>query len=228
MLSFIVFSLFAEAQNFCRNPITQLGDVPWCYTTDPETRWDSCDIPMCEKGNWRHLLFVIFWCKWTASAQKANVSFLVLETMTKLSVLECRTTVKGTEYRGRMNRTQSGTDCQAWAAQSPHNHTLFYYPEQDEHVEGEQSSTQVIEGKWSGCTLSAILVQHNVAEKLNSTTNKTFKRSNALNALNVPFIDTEFSFILLHNVIYIYHDHPLRLPWPSIATATATANHIIP
>ncbi len=29
-------------------------------------------------------------------------------------------------------------------------------------------------------------------------------------------------------VIYIYHDHPLRLPRPSIATATATANHIIP
>ncbi len=32
----------------------------------------------------------------------------------------------------------------------------------------------------------------------------------------------------LPDVIYIYHDHPLRLPWPSIATATATANHIIP
>ncbi len=30
------------------------------------------------------------------------------------------------------------------------------------------------------------------------------------------------------SVIYIYHDHPLRLPWPSIATATATTNHIIP
>ena len=29
-------------------------------------------------------------------------------------------------------------------------------------------------------------------------------------------------------VIYIYHDHPLRLPWLSIATATATTNHIIP
>ncbi len=33
---------------------------------------------------------------------------------------------------------------------------------------------------------------------------------------------------VLSCVIYIYHDHPLRLPWPSIATATATANHIIP
>ncbi len=30
------------------------------------------------------------------------------------------------------------------------------------------------------------------------------------------------------SVIYIYHDQPLRLPWPSIATATATTNHIIP
>ena len=30
-----------DAQNFCRNP--DGGDTIWCYTTDPETRWDYCD-----------------------------------------------------------------------------------------------------------------------------------------------------------------------------------------
>lgn len=32
--------------NFCRNP-DELSDGPWCYTTDPNTRWEYCDIPSC-------------------------------------------------------------------------------------------------------------------------------------------------------------------------------------
>uniref|UniRef100_A0A669P847 Kringle domain-containing protein n=1 Tax=Phasianus colchicus TaxID=9054 RepID=A0A669P847_PHACC len=34
-------------ENYCRNPD---GDVrgPWCYTTDPATRFDYCNIPECE------------------------------------------------------------------------------------------------------------------------------------------------------------------------------------
>eukprot|EP00058_Branchiostoma_floridae_P005554 XP_002591042.1 hypothetical protein BRAFLDRAFT_119076 [Branchiostoma floridae] len=31
--------------NFCRNPDGQAQ--PWCYTTDPGTRWEFCDIPGC-------------------------------------------------------------------------------------------------------------------------------------------------------------------------------------
>ena len=27
--------------NFCRNPDNEAG--PWCYTTDPDTRWEYCD-----------------------------------------------------------------------------------------------------------------------------------------------------------------------------------------
>ncbi|XP_033114192.1 uncharacterized protein LOC117114612 [Anneissia japonica] len=29
--------------NLCRN--TGSGDRPWCYTTDPDTRWEYCDVP---------------------------------------------------------------------------------------------------------------------------------------------------------------------------------------
>lgn len=34
------------AMNYCRNPDRE-PDGPWCYTTDPEVRWEYCDIPMC-------------------------------------------------------------------------------------------------------------------------------------------------------------------------------------
>jgi len=34
--------------NYCRNP-SGLGVRAWCYTTDPDTRWDYCAIPRCDK-----------------------------------------------------------------------------------------------------------------------------------------------------------------------------------
>lgn len=34
--------------NYCRNP-GERGDRPWCFTTDPEHRWDYCNIPECCK-----------------------------------------------------------------------------------------------------------------------------------------------------------------------------------
>ncbi|VDI40326.1 Hypothetical predicted protein [Mytilus galloprovincialis] len=37
----------ANDENYCRNPDTELYG-PWCYTTDPGTRWEYCDIPYCE------------------------------------------------------------------------------------------------------------------------------------------------------------------------------------
>lgn len=41
--------------NFCRNPDSDSGG-PWCYTTDPNTRWESCSVPSCT-GNVTYLLF---------------------------------------------------------------------------------------------------------------------------------------------------------------------------
>ncbi|XP_034018016.1 plasminogen isoform X2 [Thalassophryne amazonica] len=34
--------------NFCRNPDEDSGG-PWCYTTDPNTRWEHCNVPECEE-----------------------------------------------------------------------------------------------------------------------------------------------------------------------------------
>lgn len=35
-----------ESNNECRNPDGR-GQSPWCYTTDPVTRWEYCGIPVC-------------------------------------------------------------------------------------------------------------------------------------------------------------------------------------
>ncbi|CAH1776938.1 unnamed protein product [Owenia fusiformis] len=37
------------AENFCRNPDNESGG-PWCYTTDPNKRWEYCGIPLCTAG----------------------------------------------------------------------------------------------------------------------------------------------------------------------------------
>ena len=36
----------AAARNYCRNPDNSSGG-PWCYTTDPNRRWEYCAISFC-------------------------------------------------------------------------------------------------------------------------------------------------------------------------------------
>ncbi|XP_053387238.1 plasminogen-like, partial [Mercenaria mercenaria] len=38
-----------DAENYCRDPHD--AGRPWCYTTDPNDRWDYCDIPQCSNKN---------------------------------------------------------------------------------------------------------------------------------------------------------------------------------
>ncbi|KAL9962079.1 hypothetical protein ACROYT_G031149 [Oculina patagonica] len=33
--------------NMCRNPDSSAPYGPWCYTTDPNVRWEYCDVPRC-------------------------------------------------------------------------------------------------------------------------------------------------------------------------------------
>ncbi|KAK3092507.1 hypothetical protein FSP39_003791 [Pinctada imbricata] len=42
-------SSMAKDVNYCRNPDGEPS--PWCYTTDPATRWEFCSIPECAKCN---------------------------------------------------------------------------------------------------------------------------------------------------------------------------------
>ena len=36
----------AAAENLCRSPDFDPGG-PWCFTTDPQVKWDYCDVPTC-------------------------------------------------------------------------------------------------------------------------------------------------------------------------------------
>ncbi|XP_051020199.1 plasminogen [Acomys russatus] len=69
-------------ENYCRNPDND-DKGPWCYTMDPDKRYDYCDIPECEE-----------------------------------ECMHCN----GEHYEGKISKTVSGLDCQAWDSQSPHAH----------------------------------------------------------------------------------------------------------
>lgn len=45
-----LYRLYLEGHNYCRNP-ERRGERPWCYTTDPDTRWEYCSIPVCVKAS---------------------------------------------------------------------------------------------------------------------------------------------------------------------------------
>ena len=37
------------AENYCRNPDPSWSRGVWCYTIDPDVRWEDCDVPICGK-----------------------------------------------------------------------------------------------------------------------------------------------------------------------------------
>uniref|UniRef100_A0A8C8S5E2 Macrophage stimulating 1 n=1 Tax=Pelusios castaneus TaxID=367368 RepID=A0A8C8S5E2_9SAUR len=81
-------------ENYCRNPDRD-KQGPWCYTTDPAVRHQSCGIKKCENA----------------------------------VCMSCN----GEDYRGLVDHTESGRECQRWDLQQPHQH-LFHphkYPEKD-------------------------------------------------------------------------------------------------
>jgi len=39
-------SSITDASNYCRNPSSSSVGL-WCYTMDPNTRWERCNVPIC-------------------------------------------------------------------------------------------------------------------------------------------------------------------------------------
>ncbi|EPY85229.1 plasminogen [Camelus ferus] len=79
-------------ENYCRNPDND-EKGPWCYTTDPNTRFDYCDIPECE----------------ATPPPPSGPTYQCLKG-------------RGENYRGVVAVTVSGHTCQRWSEQSPHKH----------------------------------------------------------------------------------------------------------
>ncbi|XP_056454419.1 hepatocyte growth factor [Gadus chalcogrammus] len=79
--------------NFCRNPDAR--HRPWCYTTDPHTPWEYCDIKVCN------------------TARESTVAETTLCSQGG-----------GEGYRGTADMGPDGRTCQRWDVQYPHNHTF--------------------------------------------------------------------------------------------------------
>ncbi|XP_076026631.1 plasminogen [Genypterus blacodes] len=81
--------------NHCRNPDNER--MPWCYTTDPNTRWEYCRVPSC------------------GDAPAPNEPVIPTE---EDNCYEGN----GLTYRGVTSETISGKKCQLWSSMTPHTH----------------------------------------------------------------------------------------------------------
>ncbi|KAF3703112.1 Plasminogen [Channa argus] len=93
-------------KNFCRNPDNERR--PWCYTADPNTRWEYCQVPSC-----------------------GNASILD-EPVIPPEEENCYEG-NGVTYRGVTSETVSGKKCQFWSSMLPHRHdkTAANFPTAD-------------------------------------------------------------------------------------------------
>ncbi|XP_063956498.1 uncharacterized protein LOC129263243 [Lytechinus pictus] len=88
--------------NYCRNPDGE--PFAWCYTTNPHVRWEECSIPLRQD---------------TCGEEHEKPKWE-----------ECFTDSEGRDYRGFINTTKNGKECQRWDRTSPHHHTkVSQYPD---------------------------------------------------------------------------------------------------
>ncbi|XP_030576884.1 plasminogen-like isoform X2 [Archocentrus centrarchus] len=92
--------------NYCRNPNNER--MPWCYTTDPDTRWEYCNVPRC------------------GAARGPD------DPATPPKEENCYEG-NGSSYRGVTSETIGGKKCQIWSSMTPHRHekTPEVYPNAD-------------------------------------------------------------------------------------------------
>uniref|UniRef100_A0AAY5F5L0 Macrophage stimulating 1 n=1 Tax=Electrophorus electricus TaxID=8005 RepID=A0AAY5F5L0_ELEEL len=137
--------------NFCRNPDgDRIG--PWCYTTDPERRYESCNIPQCRdevcitcngedyRGQVDHTVNGRECQRWDQQyphqhiyqPEKYITLFISLHSTPSTLHTAYRSSYttncfrgRGEDYRGKVNETTSGIPCQRWDAQSPHGHPFY-------------------------------------------------------------------------------------------------------
>ncbi|XP_063681522.1 plasminogen-like [Bolinopsis microptera] len=132
--------------NHCRNP-NGIKAKPWCYITNPDqsSQWDFCDVPVCNEdlkegrtityhanrcGNSPHDDHMTgAWCR----NSKSEKTLCVVRHCTDMIddgesnyTFNCMNEEDlGAGYRGSVDTTQSGYECQRWDEQSPHAHSIY-------------------------------------------------------------------------------------------------------
>ena len=103
-----------SAGNYCRNPDGEPSI--WCYTDDPNSRWEYCD-PVAEEAS--------------ATPEPTPAADDYVEQGTPMptpaptpGASGCDETLvdDGYSYKGCQTKTRSGIECQAWSSQTPHEH----------------------------------------------------------------------------------------------------------
>ena len=94
--------------NHCRNP-DQDPDGVWCYTTDPDKRWEHCSVPICSSTSSESNLP-------TDTDLSADNDREQHRSISSQEDQECQEgSPLGASYLGRENVTASGRTCQVWS-----------------------------------------------------------------------------------------------------------------
>lgn len=118
--------------------------APWCFTMDPSVRWEYCNVRICpttsntepaarpagsptatevplEQGKTQTLWAIhSFLTSYQYIGYVEQRSFYIWS----LCLSDCKVG-NGDTYRGPTSITVLGVTCQAWSAQSPHQHNSF-------------------------------------------------------------------------------------------------------
>ncbi|CAC5376663.1 PLG [Mytilus coruscus] len=160
------YHAYDNDDNYCRNT---LGDepMPWCYTTDPDDRWDFCEIPYChiQECVWSINGYDYLGSKATTTQDKACSDNAVCrgsgsdpspwcyvdDPIVRWDTCdiakctdkpkECLQTGKGTDYFGSMSITKTGSECQRWDSQQPHQHDYWYLEDQENFCRNPDGSS---------------------------------------------------------------------------------------
>ncbi|XP_021342046.1 plasminogen-like [Mizuhopecten yessoensis] len=126
---------------------------PWCYTTDPEMRWDFCPVTDMDCGTppimlspsttigvrthteWPYLgTQALAWYRCASFATAVPVSSCPVtrcdgdltwsKANVSCSVNDCYDVTSQT-YQGRVSCTNTGYTCQRWDSDTPHEHTTL-------------------------------------------------------------------------------------------------------